>query len=71
MDNGSRMSREAHVRFCERLGVQLPGSTHLSMAILNIALLKELDVAHTTDMTFRVNRDRFSVLVHLNFLRAT
>ena len=23
------MSREVHVRFCERLGVQLPGPTHL------------------------------------------
>ena len=25
--DGSRMSREVHVRFCERLGVQLPGPT--------------------------------------------
>jgi hypothetical protein len=23
------MSREAHVQFCERLGVKLPGATHL------------------------------------------
>ena len=28
-------------------------------------------IALRIDMTFRVNRDRFSVLVHLNFLRAT
>jgi len=26
--DGSRMSREAHVRFCERLGVKLPQATH-------------------------------------------
>jgi hypothetical protein len=24
MDNKSRMSREAHVRFCEKLGLQCP-----------------------------------------------
>ena len=29
LDDGSRMSREAHVRFCEGLGVQLPRPTHL------------------------------------------
>ena len=28
MDDGSRMSREAHVRFCERLGVKLLRPTH-------------------------------------------
>ena len=27
-DDGSRMSREAHVRFCEGLRVKLPWSTH-------------------------------------------
>jgi hypothetical protein len=27
----SRMSREAHVRICERLGVQLPGPTRLTL----------------------------------------
>src|SRR5580658_6951651 len=26
--DGSRMTRECHVRFCERLGVKLPGATH-------------------------------------------
>jgi hypothetical protein len=30
LDNGSRMRRESHVRFWERLGAQLPGSTHLA-----------------------------------------
>ena len=28
MDNGSRMTRECHVRFCERLRVRFPGPTH-------------------------------------------
>ena len=28
LDDGSRMSREAHVRFCEGLGVRFPRSTH-------------------------------------------
>ena len=31
MDNGSRMTRECHVRFCERLRVKLPGPTHLEV----------------------------------------
>ena len=29
LDDGSRMRREVHVRFCESLGVQLPRATHL------------------------------------------
>ena len=29
MDGTSRVSREAHARFCERLGVQFPGATRL------------------------------------------
>jgi len=29
LDDGSRMSREAHVRFCESRGVRLPPATHL------------------------------------------
>ena len=29
-DDGSRMSREAHVRFCEGPWVKLPWSTHLN-----------------------------------------
>ncbi len=28
LDDGSRMSREAHVRFCEGLGVRFPRPTH-------------------------------------------
>src|SRR6266849_8613620 len=29
LNNGSRMSREVHVRFCERGGVRFPSATHL------------------------------------------
>src|SRR5260370_18198876 len=29
LHDGSCMSREAHVQFCERLGVRFPGATHL------------------------------------------
>lgn len=32
LNTGSRMSGDAHVRFCERLGVQLPWATHLLLA---------------------------------------
>jgi hypothetical protein len=28
LDNGSRMSGDVHVRFCERLGVKLPRPTY-------------------------------------------
>ncbi|VDO42925.1 unnamed protein product, partial [Brugia timori] len=28
LDDGSRLSREAHVRFCEGLGVRFPRPTH-------------------------------------------
>src|SRR5271167_5203787 len=28
LHDGSCMSREAHVQFCERLGVRFPGATH-------------------------------------------
>ena len=30
--DGSRMSREAHVRFCEGLGVKFPWPTHRLLA---------------------------------------
>ena len=28
LDDGSRMSGDVHVRFCESLGVKFPGATH-------------------------------------------
>src|SRR3974377_1200856 len=32
-DNGSRMRRESHVRFCERAGVRLPCATHRNIYV--------------------------------------
>ena len=40
MDNGSRMTRECHVRFCERLRVKLPGPTHLKLMLRAIAVME-------------------------------
>src|SRR5271165_6842885 len=37
LHDGSCMSREAHVQFCERLGVRLPGATHLVAGFQNRA----------------------------------
>src|SRR5260370_40726126 len=34
LDNGSRMSREAHVRFCESGGVRFPSATHLLIGVI-------------------------------------
>src|SRR5208283_3965428 len=33
LHDGSCMSREAHVQFCERLGVRLPGATHRNIYV--------------------------------------
>ena len=38
-DGTSRMNREVHVRFCERLGVQFPGPTRQSRRIGRFATL--------------------------------
>ena len=34
LDDGSRMSGDVHVRFCERLGVKVPRATHLEYLLL-------------------------------------
>jgi hypothetical protein len=39
------MSREAHVQFCERLGVRLPGATHPFQVLLAHQLEESLPVA--------------------------
>jgi hypothetical protein len=41
--DGSRMSREVHVRFCERLGVQLPGPTSPASTLLWGAVLPSVN----------------------------
>jgi RNA-directed DNA polymerase len=33
LDDGSRMSREIHVRFCESRGVRIPPATHLVVMV--------------------------------------
>src|SRR5262245_28713598 len=33
-NNGSRMRRESHVRFCESVGVKLPHATHLLIGVV-------------------------------------
>ena len=37
-DGMSRMMREYHVRFCERLGVKFPGPTRQERSILSLSL---------------------------------
>jgi hypothetical protein len=36
-DGTSRISREAYVRFCERLGVKFPGPTRRSLLTARVA----------------------------------
>jgi hypothetical protein len=39
LDDGSRMSREIHARFCERPGVKFPGHTHPYVKIRPVGVL--------------------------------
>src|SRR5713101_7361475 len=41
LNNGSRMSREVHVRFCERGGVRFPSATHLIITGRSKELLED------------------------------
>lgn len=47
LDNGSRMTRECHVRFWERLEVQVPGSTHHFGMKAHIGVDAESGLVHT------------------------
>jgi len=50
------MSREAHVRFCERLGVKFPRSTH-PVAESFFSTLKNENVHRYTFITWRQAQD--------------
>ena len=60
MDNGSRVNREVYARFCERLRVQVPGSTHPYISVKGRSkyLYRAVDKAgHTVDFLLTAKRD--------------
>ena len=67
LDDGSRMSREAHVRFCEGLGVKIPRPTHPYLAtdegwlylavVLDLYARKVVGWAMSERMTARLTCD--------------
>ena len=61
--DGSRMSREVHVRFCERLGVQLPGPTPLIVlheSSLRRTLKSYFEYYHRSRTHLSLGYERFS-----------
>ncbi|SOE96681.1 Transposase (or an inactivated derivative) [Burkholderia sp. D7] len=61
MDNGSRVNREVYARFCERLRVKFPGSTHPYIKVKGHwkYLYRAVDKAgHTVDFLLRAHRDK-------------
>src|SRR5215813_7908429 len=63
-DGTSRISREAYVRFCERLGVKFPGSTRQSRRFGHVWYMSGLEV------TPEVPRQRCGVADDFNGQRA-
>jgi putative transposase len=60
LDNGSRVNREVYARFCERLRVQVPGSTHPYISVKGQwkYLYRAVDKAgHTVDFLLTAKRD--------------
>ena len=61
MDNGSRVNREVYARFCERLRVKFPGSTHPYIKVKGQwkYLYRAVDKAgKTIDFLFRTKSDK-------------
>ncbi len=59
LDDGSRMSREAHVRFCESRGVRFPPATHLVVLVhgtrAHVEALREETAAVLRPMGLRLS----------------
>jgi len=61
LDNGSRVNREVYARFCERLRVKFPGSTHPCNRVKREwrYLYRVVDTdGHTIDFLLRAHRDK-------------
>jgi DDE domain len=61
LDNGSRVNREVYARFCERLRVRFPGSTHPYIRVKGQwrYLYRAVDKAgKTIDFLFGAKRDK-------------
>src|SRR5467141_3404860 len=58
LDNGSRMSRETHVRFCESGGVRFPSATHL------VAGFQHETDARRFQAAMRARFEEFSLALH-------
>jgi len=61
LDNGSRVNREVYARFCERLRVRFPGSTHPYIKVKGQSkyLYRAVDKAgNTVDFLLRAHRDK-------------
>ncbi len=61
LDDGSRMSREAQVRFCERRGVRLPPATHprvsdFGLSLLNSIVVRRVAREHLKEMRAQTGR---------------
>jgi RNA-directed DNA polymerase len=61
LDDGSRMSGDVHVRFCERLGVRLPRATHRNVYVRSRRAGERVMVALErmyAKLRLRVNREK-------------